>query len=1076
MSIIESKTDNEYQAFFEKELERLNDQQKEAVKQTEGPVLVVAGPGTGKTQILAARIGEILSQGGDISAHNILCLTYTDAGTIAMRKRLLQFIGPTAHNVHIYTFHAFCNQVIQENIGYFSESRELQPVSELELLDIYKGILDDVPRTHFFKRLTGDIYYERRRLANLFNLMKKENFSVEYLTEKLEQCIEELENDPELQYKRKYTDKKSGTVYQKGDINPKKYKKAKEDLETIKYAVSLFEQYEKALRKKRRYDYQDMILWVLKAFQDEESDVLISYQERYQYFLVDEYQDTNGSQNDILDALASYWGEDANVFVVGDDDQSIYRFQGANMSNIVDYYQKYSESIKTIVLQNNYRSTQHILDASKVLIDRNEERLLKKLKQDLPTLTKDLVAMGANAQGDVVPKITAYPNQVHEEADILKRVLALHEQGVRYDDIAIIYRNHNQVESLVKIMESKEIPLNIKKRTNILTLPFVKNIITILHYLHEEHQKPGSIESDSMLFELMHYRNFGVDLRDIAQISYHINYVLKADDRDKEIRWRNVLGDRILLEDIEGLRTIDAIIALDKTLELLTRSAMEDTLQVFFERLINKGKILQLIMSSEERTWLMSVLTTFFDFIKAESARDENMNLSLFLENLDKMIAYEIELPIHQTLSVDDGVHFVTAHSSKGLEFDYVFLLGANNGKWDKKRASGGSYNLPDNVVSDTPNKEQIIEDERRLFYVAMTRAKKALFMSYSDATVEGKALESTRFLSEIMEGTSIETQKVSLSEEEVNTFHYQLLQRDYDGKLELLDRGLIERSLKNFKMSVTNLNKYLRCPLSFYFENVLRVPTARGIHTGFGNAIHYALEHYFENYKNEGELGNSDLLLDYFHKGMDVFHSHFTEKEYADRTAYGDQTLPLYLEEYKNHWKNVNDLELEYAVRNIACEGVPITGKLDKVEVFEGKTVNVIDYKTGNPKNAKDKLKGPDEKNPMGGDYWRQIVFYKVLLDEDTTNRWEMTSGEMSFVQPDKATKKFTSHKIPVKPEDLVLVKEQLVDAYKGIQNHEFNGCGKEDCAWCNFTKDNFNADVLQLISNDQEEQEEEE
>lgn len=1080
MSIIQENPE-QYKQTFLSELARLNLQQKEAVDQTEGPVLVVAGPGTGKTQILTARIGRILEE-GLAEPHNILCLTYTDAGVIAMRKRLLQFIGPTAYNVHIYTFHSFCNQVIQENIEIFADTRDLRPCSELEMIDVFRKILDDLPKTHPFKRLVGDVYYEQNRLGPLFDVMKKENWTSQYIHNAVDEYLESLPSRESFQYKRAYTDK-NGKKYQKGSVKQKQIDDETKRMTTLKYASDLFVQYQEVLKDMKRYDYNDMILWVLREFQNPDSELLISYQERYHYFLVDEYQDTNGAQNSILSNLADYW-EDANVFVVGDDDQSIYRFQGANMTNIVDYYEKYKEIIKTIVLQDNYRSTQPILDASKVLIENNQERLLNTLKKDIPTLSKDLIAKSENAESNVLPKITSYYNIAHEEADLLKKILTLQNAGINLNTVAIIYRNHAQVDNLVKIMERKGVPLNIKQRINILKLPFTRNLLTILRYLHLERKEPNNQDAERLLFEIMHYYNFGIDPRDIAKIAFYLKYRLVREVNDENISpitakeleeeeytWRDVLADEEKLREIGITRSFDQIQELEKNLTAWTKELSNYTLQILFEKILTKGKILEMVMNSSERVWLMQVLTTLFDFIKDESAKDPSLTLKGLLDMIDKMEQHDIAVSLNKILYAEEGVNFVTAHSSKGLEFDYVFVVGCTSNRWEKKRANNSLYKMPDTIIESNPENKE--EEERRLFYVAITRAKKHLFLSYSSRDLNGKEMEASRFVAEILQRTHVEIDHVSLSDDDICEFRMKLLESDDNAVLDLIDHNLIDHTLKNLKISVTNLNKYLKCPLTYYFENILRIPTARGVNTGFGNAIHYALENYFKDKKRSenNKFGSKISLLNAFKKGMSTFHSHFTDKELEDRMAYGEKILPAYLDRYLKEWKEIKDFELEYPVRNVQCEGVPISGKLDKVEILDKKIVNVIDYKTGNYENAKEQLNPPSEKNPKGGDYWRQIVFYKILLDADKRNQWDMVSGEMDFVQPNKQTNEFKKVKLAVTPQDVDFVKKQLVVAYQGIKAHEFNGCNEDDCQWCNFVKSNFQTDVLNLISNEENE-----
>src|ERR1700756_2144487 len=365
---------NKYNEKFQEALNRLNPEQRSAVDQMEGPVLVVAGPGTGKTQILAARIGKILLE-TDANAHEILCLTYTDAGAVAMRKRLFEFIGPDAYRVNIYTFHAFCNEIIQENLEYFGKMN-LEPISDLESAMLFRELVDEFPNDHLLKRFTGEIYYDVPRLRSLFSVMKRENWNEEMIRIAVTQYLDDLPNREEFIYKRGNPAK----GIKPGDPKQKDIDAANEVMAKLLAAVSEYQRYDAKMKKESRYDYDDMITWVLKAFRENE-DLLRRYQERYQYILVDEFQDTSGSQNDLLKFILNYW-ETPNVFVVGDDDQSIYKFQGANMKNILDFANEYSKSLKTVVLKDNYRSNQLILDVSKALIENNRERLTAQLELD----------------------------------------------------------------------------------------------------------------------------------------------------------------------------------------------------------------------------------------------------------------------------------------------------------------------------------------------------------------------------------------------------------------------------------------------------------------------------------------------------------------------------------------------------------------------------------------------------------------------------------------------------------------------------------------------------------------------
>ena len=236
---------------FDEEYKKLNPQQQAAVDTIEGPVMVIAGPGTGKTQILAARIGKILLD-TDAQPQNILCLTYTDAGAIAMRRRLQQFIGADAYKVNIYTFHAFCNDVIQDNLSLF-EKNSLDAVSELESMELFKKLIDNFQKNHPLKRYRGDVYYEINNLKQLFSAMKREGWTPEYIHQKIDEYIDSLPARDE------YIAKRATKDFKKGDVRTDKIEEEKEKKEKLRAAVAEFENFQTLMRERNRYDFDDMI-------------------------------------------------------------------------------------------------------------------------------------------------------------------------------------------------------------------------------------------------------------------------------------------------------------------------------------------------------------------------------------------------------------------------------------------------------------------------------------------------------------------------------------------------------------------------------------------------------------------------------------------------------------------------------------------------------------------------------------------------------------------------------------------------------------------------------------------------
>ena len=1032
---------------FDEAITRLNDNQRKAVDALDGPVMVIAGPGTGKTQVIAARIGNILKE-TDSGPENILCLTYTDAATIAMRNRLIQFIGPTAYNVHINTFHAFCNNVIQDNIRYFGGIRDLQVINELEEVELYETMLDDLPNDHILKRLTGNTYYERDRLKILFQTMKKENWSSDFVVSRTDRYLAELPFEDGMRYKKDMPKQNK----KKGDFKPDYYKAVKQ-MEELKAAALLFDEYNQRLKSIKRYDFHDMILWVLEAFENQKH-LLLDYQERFHFFLVDEYQDTNGAQNDLLYQLCSYW-EAPNVFVVGDDDQSIYRFQGANMDNILAYKEKYQSHLTEIVLTDNYRSTQAILDCARHLILEGQERL----EAVYPEISKSLTARSFDDKGSL-PQITAYYNTEHEKADLIHELSKAHRVGEDLSEIAVIYRNHNQVDDIVAALEKNGVPLNLKKKIDVLQEVWIEQLTDILRYIKLEGE--AAFSGEWLLPQIMHYRYFRIHPLDIARIALKCGY---DPETRKSLKWREILSDDTALSALK-LHNPKAIRTFRDNIERWIGDSFNETVQVLFQQILNYGDIMAGLLTTHDRAWKMQLLTTFFDFIKEESRRISFMKVGDLVETIDKMKKYNIGLPIQRIIYNPGGVNFVTAHSSKGLEFERVYIIGAISNKWEGKRANTRTYKLPPTIFSRS--KENVLEDERRLFYVGMTRAKSSLYLSYSAQTPDEKTLQRSRFLVELeSSGLVVAPGKnvKALSDEEMMTYGMGGLTLREAPRFGFIDNDVAEKVLEKFRLSVTALNKYLQCPISFYFDNILKVPSARTVHTGFGQAIHRTLElMHDESRKPDMPFPTVERMLELFDESMILYHSHFTKKEFEDRSAFGHKFLPEYYKRYVPEWQRVTDFVMEYNINQAVCNDVPIKGRLDRVEVSKNE-VHVIDYKTGNRQSPKTKsnLKGPKSPDDRGGDYWRQIVYYRILIENDTRNNWTFRSGAFDFVQPDKNTGEFTIDHYQVSDEEMSVVKRQITESYKAIQNHEFEkGCGEEDCMWCNFVKYN------QLDTND--------
>ena len=1035
------------QKAFEAVYADLNAQQKKAVDTIDGPVMVIAGPGTGKTQILGARIGKILLE-TDTAPENILCLTYTDAGAIAMRKRLVGFIGASAYKVNIATFHSFCNDIIQDNLSLFDKP-SLDPISELEKIELLKKLIDQFDKKNPLKRYRGDVYYEMGNLSRLFSTMKKEGWTSTYLIQQIDHYVIDIPTRDEFIYKRKYKQFEAGSLKQ-GLVDA-----AIEKMEKLKAAVSAFDIYQQLMKEHSRYDFDVMINWVITAFK-ENKNLLVQYQEKYLYILVDEYQDTSGTQNQLVELLVNFW-EQPNLFVVGDDDQSIFRFQGANVENMLHYQKQYQQDIVTIVLENNYRSTQPILDASTLLINNNQERLINKMKG----LSKNLkAALPENEAINTPPNIYCYNDPQEEMISIAEQINVLVTTGTEPKDIAVLYKENKYGEEIAHFLKQKNIPLYSKRTANLFDQVLIQQIIKILDYLACEWDQPN--EGSNILFEILHFKWWNISPITIATLTVEANQ-LKYNSATNT--FRKVLLDKTNVAQT-NLFTEGGLVEVAKAmkvLEDLISQVANVTLLNLVEQVLQKTGIIQGVLTGIDKGYELELVSHFFDFIKDETHRHPSLDLNALVDMLKLMRREEIRLPLPITTGNEAGVNLLTTHGSKGLEFKHVFLAGTNAHYWEKKRSTAtAGYTLPDTVINSLEHADDK-EELRRLFYVAITRAKQFLNISYSQYKADGKEAEPSQFIIELLEGKEAAIQKMELDSAIKTTYKLLRLQTAPMPEIQQLEEDFIQSKLEKFSMNVTALNNYLKCPLYFYYNSLIRVPAGKSEATTFGSAIHDALHKLFKKMQDAGNntFPDTQTLIQDFNYYMNRHREAFTQQEFKDKLELGETVLIKYYDRYASEWNKV--VSTEYRINNVVVKDIPLKGAIDKIE-FNGKQVVVVDYKTGNIENAREKMQGPNEKHPLGGDYWRQAVFYKILLNNHPKN-WEVSNAEFDFIEPNKK-KEFEKIAVPITDADITTVSQQIQMVWGKIQQKDFyTGCGKEDCHWCNFVKTNELAVALHEI-----------
>jgi DNA helicase-2/ATP-dependent DNA helicase PcrA len=1024
---------------FADALASLNSAQREAVEHIEGPTLVVAGPGTGKTHILAARIGQILTK-TDTQAYNILCLTFTDAAVRAMRERLLSLIGPDAHKVNIYTFHSFCNRVIQDNLDLFGR-QDLTPLDELEHRQMIRDLLDELGHEHPLKRGRGtDVYFYESHLSDLFRLMKTEAWTPQYIGRKIDEYLESLPQHIDFQYKTT----KQGQ-FKKGDLKTEALEREVEKMEILRSASQLYGRYEAKKAAANRYDFNDMILWLIEAF-ERFPFLLRGYQEQFLYFLVDEFQDTNGAQNQIIAQLIAFW-QQPNIFIVGDDDQAIYEFQGARLKSLVDFYEAYQKDIHLLILTENYRSTQGILDAAKNLIEQNQLRILNKIPHT-PPLSKNLKAMGETARLAAQPSVIEYPNRLQETADIIQRI----QTWIQADEsrqkepltIALIYARHRQIHPFIEQLEKRGIPYTVRRASNVLNEPLIQNLRLLLQYINLESRQAFSGEHG--VFRLLNLPFLGLAPKDLLLIA---KYLAQEENRST---WRETLSQLPPLRFQQKNRLKSFATALESWISAVGH---EPILRLV-ERILHQSQLMAWVLSQKEQATPVEILNVFFDFLKNETLKNPRLSLNDFLKTLDLMDANNIPIERtryapqaafeHQPTAPEHRVVLTTAHAAKGLEFDKVFILDAVKSEWEEARGSAAyHFRLPETLTYTA--EADALEARRRLFYVAVTRARQAVFISYAQLDERGKALQPSQFIAE-MGLTAIEKRR--LAAEAVLDAQKTGLTEGSKIPPELMDREYVTAILKNFQLSISALNAYLDCPLGFYFEHILKLPAQPSPRFHYGEAVHFALQKLFGEMvrSKDKTFPSSDEFVSYFTTDLYRRQAFFEPTDFAYRLQLGQESLLQY---YKlNQEKFAKNVVIEKWVQG-HIEGVPVRGIIDKIEFRADGTAHIVDYKTG--KLKEEKLRRPTPRYPYGGDYWRQLVFYKLLYENYRAQLVRVTTGEISSVETDTRGQ-FKNRTYHFETKDADILRGAIRDVWAKIQARQFDGCGRKECTWCSFIK----------------------
>lgn len=1071
---------------FDKVYQRLNAAQRQAVDAIDGPVLVIAGPGTGKTQLLSARVAHIL-RSTDTLPQNILCLTFTESGAANMRDRLTRFIGKAAYDVQIGTYHAFGGDLIRRYPDYFREARLERPVDKLgmhtilqgtvEALDyrnplkqtrhhlgdlittiseIKRGLLsaDDLrniakSNLQFIKQASGpvgDIFAPHvKRLptklaiaeplftavADTIRSFASDTFvrppfqslatlALEQLEKALADASEVGKTTPLTKWKDAWLIKNAKNQYVfDGALEAAR----------LHELGGVLTSYTGALEAQGLYDFDDMILRAIQAL-EQNDDLRYTLQERYQYILLDEFQDTNAAQLRLVELLTDNPANEGrpNVLAVGDDDQAIYAFQGAQYSNMRDFFRLY-QGVLVVPLTENYRSTAPILATAKAV----SAQLTDTLSAAFPALTKNLTAQNHDLPATSLEH-TSYTSEIAERAGVAERIKALIADGVSPSDIAVLAPKHRYLEPLVPYLA--DVPLRYERRENILEAPIVRQLLTMSRLVVALHERQHAY-ADSLWPEVLSYPWWGFATSSIWQLSWKATdarkswaELLLASDtfRPAALLFLSLAG-QVETETLEVI--LDRLIGTDEVLTGETdtphvRSPLRDSL-------VQSGDEASLYSTTTELTVLRThlqehqtgqgntlMLRDLLQFVTDyETAKEKLLNTSPYSESAN-------------------AVQLMTVFKAKGLEFGHVFLLHCQDDVWGgSAKGNSNKLTLPDNLA---PIRHVgATEDERlRIFFVALTRAKYGLHLSSHTSTYAGKRPPRLKYLDEVeradgtVQSNSIPAPYNVVQTEDASVPPLAALESNWYTHHTTITptlRDLLQDRLQSYRLSPTHLTKFLDLehagPRSFLLENLLRFPTAPSVDLAFGNAMHETLEWLQIETNQHGQTPTLEQAAAYATQRLEL--QPLTATQLAAQTIRSQHVLAAYLSDPACAFRPGDRPEYNFRNEGVFAGDALLSGKIDLLQVDnEHKTITVIDYKTGNLGND------PAKRHR----YELQLYCYKILLQGSRTFRgYTVNEGYLVFVEPNSEGE-IKRHHVAFKDAEVERVRQLLQAMWRRVQS----------------------------------------
>lgn len=868
----------------------LNPEQRKAVCHVDGPAMVIAGAGTGKTKVITSRIAYLIEQ-KHAQPEDILALTFTEKAAAEMEERVDQLLPYGYVDTHIKTFHALGYEILQDHGFELGLPPRLKVASSLQQHILLQEVLESFEELGHFRPAHNPQQF-RSVLLQLFSRLKDDGLRPdEYLAE----LVQLQKEQPKLL----------------------------DDEQWAKYfeAANIYEQYQERLHEQGLLDYGDQLLYVYNLLKKRQH-VRALYQKLYKYVLVDEYQDTNQLQAKIVHLLLS---DQQNLMVVGDDDQSIYRFRGADLDNMLSFSKTYPKT-HYYTLTENYRSTQHIIDVAYALIQHNNPARL-----EVQTgLSKKLHAQTRGRR----PVVRQYSDNHEEFHAIATEIRSRIEAGEAPGGMAILCRNNSQTEEMIHYLQHLGMPVASQANGNLLHVPVVRQCIDFVRVLHD-------IEDSAALYRYLVSPKVGASTPRVMELS--------AEAQRNRTSLHSVITER----RSEAQPEYNALKALEGYREIAHNHTIGEILYRFITDASYLDSLTKEALTESDAARAVQQLAAFFTIVKEFEAVEKHRDSYHFWAYIQDMYSSDV-LDEVELMDEAQGVHVLTAHRSKGLEFETVFLYDMTEGNFPATRRSDPMKTPRDLVAEPKDIALRHESEERRLMYVAVTRAKKNLILTFSLDHGGKRARKPSRFLLEAF-GPDL-----AVDSRDAQGGLPSILTRYGPRQTAGVDLPAFPVGADDYLTLTPNqIADYLADPSRFFVRHVLRFPAPPSHQMVYGISIHAALE-YFYTEKAAGREPQLEIMLDVFRSTWrsEGFVSIRHEKE---RRRQGEVSLASYYKNFIHTIEPIAAVEKEF-ILTIPEHHVHIRGRYDLVvKNTDSSGVSIRDFKTSHVANervAKDKVR----------------------------------------------------------------------------------------------------------------------